>query len=60
MGLKCAPDIAQEAMEQIFSNLQEDTEIYIDDIGVFFSNMGSPHPSIGQSLPETERKWFHS
>ena len=35
MGLKCAPDIAQEAMEQIFSDLQEDTEIYIDDIGVF-------------------------
>ena len=35
MGLKCAPDIAQETMEQIFSDLQEDTEIYIDDIGAF-------------------------
>ena len=38
MGLKCAPDIAQETMEQIFSDLQEDTEIYIDDIGAFSPN----------------------
>ena len=35
MGLKCAPDIVQETMEQTFSDLQEDTEIYIDDIGAF-------------------------
>ena len=34
-GLKCAPDIAQETMEQVFSVLQEDKEIYIDDIGAF-------------------------
>ena len=35
MGLKCAPDIAQECMEQIFRDLQEEVEIYIDDIGCF-------------------------
>ena len=35
MGLKRAPDIAQETMEQVFSDLQENTEIYIDDIGAF-------------------------
>ena len=35
MGLKCSPDIAQETMEQLFGDLQEDTEIYIDDIGAF-------------------------
>ena len=35
MGLKCAPDIAQECMEQIFRDLQQDTEVCIDDIGCF-------------------------
>ena len=35
MGLKCAPDIAQETMEQIFDDSQEDAEIYIDDISAF-------------------------
>ena len=35
MGLKCAPDIVQECMEQIFRDLQEEVEIYIADIGCF-------------------------
>ena len=35
MGLKCALDIAQECMEQIFRDLQDDTEVYIDNIGCF-------------------------
>ena len=35
MRLKCAPDIAQECMENIFRDLQQDTEVYIDDIGCF-------------------------
>ena len=28
IGLNCAPDIAQECMEQIFRDLQEGTEVY--------------------------------
>ena len=37
MGLKCSPDFAQEVMENIFRDVSE-TEVYIDDIGVFTNN----------------------
>ncbi len=34
MGLKCSPDIAQTAMENVLSDT-EDADVYIDDVGVF-------------------------
>jgi hypothetical protein len=34
MGLKCSPEIAQAAMENILSDI-EDANIYIDDVGAF-------------------------
>jgi hypothetical protein len=34
IGLKCSPDIAQAAMENVLSDI-EDTDIYIDDVGAF-------------------------
>ncbi len=34
MGLKCSPDIAQAAMENVLSDIN-DTNIYIDDVGTF-------------------------
>jgi hypothetical protein len=37
MGLKRSPDIAQAAMENVLSDI-EDTNIYIDDVGAFSSN----------------------
>jgi hypothetical protein len=37
MGLKCLPDIAQAAMENVLSNI-EDANVYIDDVGAFSSN----------------------
>ena len=37
MGLKCSPDIAQAAMENVLSSI-EDADIYIDDVGAFSDN----------------------
>jgi hypothetical protein len=37
MGLKCSPDIAQVAMENVLSDIK-DVDIYIDDVGAFFSD----------------------
>jgi hypothetical protein len=34
MGLKCSPDYVQEAMENIFRDV-EDSEVCIDNIGAF-------------------------
>jgi hypothetical protein len=37
MGLKCSPDIAQAAMENVLSVI-EDANIYIDDVGAISSD----------------------
>jgi hypothetical protein len=37
MGLKCSPDIAQAAMENVLSGIK-DADIYIDDVGTFSDN----------------------
>ncbi len=58
MGLKCSPDFAQEVMENIFRDISE-TEIYIDDIGVFTNSWEEPHESASHSTTETTREWFH-
>jgi hypothetical protein len=37
MGLKCSPDIAQAAMENVLSDIK-DANVYVDDIGAFSDN----------------------
>jgi hypothetical protein len=37
MGLKCSPDIAQAAMENLLSDI-EDADVYIDEVGAFSSD----------------------
>jgi hypothetical protein len=37
MGLKCSPDIAQAAMENVLSDIK-DADVYIADVGVFSDN----------------------
>jgi hypothetical protein len=34
MGLKCSPDIAQAAMENVLSDIK-DVDVYIDDVDAF-------------------------
>jgi hypothetical protein len=44
MGLKCSPDIAQAAMENVLSDI-EDADIYIDDVGAY-SNYWDHHVNL--------------
>ncbi len=37
MGLKCSPDIAQAAMENVLTDIK-DVDVYIDDVGTFSSD----------------------
>ena len=36
MGLKCAPDFEQQAIENLLGGIN-DSEVYLDDIGCFFN-----------------------
>ena len=57
MGIKVAPDIAQEMMERTLEAIA-DIECYIDDIGVFSSDWTSHMATLEKVLTRLEEKGF--
>ena len=57
MGLKCSPDIAQSVMEEVMRGLDE-TDTYIDDIGVFSNNYESHLKSLQTVLTRLQDNGF--
>jgi hypothetical protein len=54
MGLKCSPDIAQAARENVLSDI-EDAVVYIDDVGAF-SNDWDHHVNLIATILRRLRK----
>jgi hypothetical protein len=54
MGLKCSPDIAQAAMENVLSDIK-DANVYIDDVGAF-SNDWDHHVNLLATILRRSRE----
>ena len=57
MGIKQSPDIAQEIMEDLFRDLEE-TEVYIDDVGIFSNSWEEHLVSVNKVLHLLQEKNF--
>jgi hypothetical protein len=58
MGFKCSPDIAQAAMENVLSDI-EDADIYIDDVGAFSSDWDHHVNLLANILHQLHKKWLY-
>ena len=57
MGICCAPDMAQEIMEDVLDGV-EDAEVYLDDIGVFGTSWTEHLQSLDKVLDRLQRNGF--
>jgi hypothetical protein len=57
MGVKQSPDVAQQAMEDIFREI-EDAEVYIDDVGVFSTSWESHLKTLEKVLNILQKENF--
>ncbi|MEM7375858.1 MAG: reverse transcriptase domain-containing protein, partial [Bacteroidota bacterium] len=57
MGIKVAPDIAQEHIEKIMKAI-DDIEVYIDDIGIFSGDWQTHMDTLSKVLKQLEDKGF--
>ena len=57
MGLKCAPDFAQEVMENLMRAI-EDADVYLDDVGAFSKSWEYHMKLLDQILTRLEENGF--
>jgi len=57
MGLKCAPDIAQQAMEETLQGIEE-SDVYLDAVGVFSSEWEKHLDTLNRVLSKLKDNGF--
>ncbi len=58
MGLKCSPDIAQAAIENVLSDI-EDVDVYIYDVGAFSNDWDHHVNLLATILWQLREKWLY-
>jgi hypothetical protein len=59
MGLKCSPDIAQAAMENVLSDIK-DANVYIHDVGAFSNDWDHHVNFLATILRQLREKWLYN